>query len=112
VLNSLKPVVVGEEVQCFDFTLPCDTKHTPMDARLLTRVDEEGGQEKSSSIYSENLYVFKDACSIADINRKYTKCREDEKYETKDVSYLPGRQRLNGSVVSSCLATDTSQVRK
>jgi hypothetical protein len=27
VLNSLKPVVSGAEVQCFDLTLPRDIKH-------------------------------------------------------------------------------------
>jgi hypothetical protein len=74
VLNSLKPVVVGEEVQCFDFPLPRDIKHKPMDARLLTNVDDEGGQENSTSVYSENLDVFKDACNIAEINSKYAKC--------------------------------------
>jgi hypothetical protein len=40
VLNSLKPAVVGEEVQCFDFPLPRDIKHKPMDLRLITNVDE------------------------------------------------------------------------
>jgi hypothetical protein len=44
VLNSLKPVVVGEEGQCFDFPKPRDIKDKPMDARLLINVDEEGGQ--------------------------------------------------------------------
>jgi hypothetical protein len=43
VLNSLKPVVVREEVQNFYFRLPRDIKHKPMDAILLTNVDEEGG---------------------------------------------------------------------
>jgi hypothetical protein len=46
VLNSPKTVVVGEEVQCFDFPLPRDIKHKPMDARLLTNVDEEGGRAR------------------------------------------------------------------
>jgi hypothetical protein len=30
----------------FDFPLPSDIKHKPMDARLLTDVDEEERQEK------------------------------------------------------------------
>jgi hypothetical protein len=68
VLNYLKPVVIGEEAQYFDFPLPRGIKHKPMDARLLTNVDEEGGQEKSPSVYSENLDAFKDACNIAEIN--------------------------------------------
>jgi hypothetical protein len=45
-----------------------------MDARLLTNVDEEGGQEKLTSVYSDNLDVFKDVCNIAEINSKYAKC--------------------------------------
>jgi hypothetical protein len=49
--NSLKPVVVGEEVQCFDFPLPRDIKHKPMDVRLLTIFDDEEGQEKSTPVY-------------------------------------------------------------
>jgi hypothetical protein len=68
VLRFLKPVVVGEEVQLVDFSLPRDIKHTPMDVRLLTNVDEEEGQEKLTSVYSENLDLFKDACNIAEIN--------------------------------------------
>jgi hypothetical protein len=60
VLNSLKHVVVREEVQCFDFPLQRDIKHKSMDARFLTNVDEEEGQEKSTSVYSENLDVFED----------------------------------------------------
>jgi hypothetical protein len=72
VLNSLKPVVVGEEVQCFDFLLPRNIKHKPMDVRLLTNVDHEERQEKS--VYSEKMDVFKDACNIAEINSKYANC--------------------------------------
>jgi hypothetical protein len=45
-----------------------------MDSRLLTNVDEEVGQEKSTSVYSENLDVFKDAFNFAEINIKYAKC--------------------------------------
>jgi hypothetical protein len=74
VLISLKPVVAGEEAQCFDFSLPRDITHIPMDVILLRNVDEEEGQEKLTSVYSDNLDVFKDACNIAEINIKYAKC--------------------------------------
>jgi hypothetical protein len=117
VLNSLKPVVLVEEVQCFDVPLPRDIKHKPMDAILLTNIDEEGGQEKSTSVYSENLYIFKDACNIAEINSKYPKCfAEKMKKMRQDMYHIyladnPDK-RLMGSVVSSCLATDTSRVSK
>jgi hypothetical protein len=66
--------VVGEEVQCFDFPLPSDITHRPVNVRLLTNVDEEEGQEKLTSVYSENLDVFKDACNVAEINSKYANC--------------------------------------
>jgi hypothetical protein len=117
VLNYLTPVVVSEEVQCFDFQLPRDIKHKPMDARLFTNVDEEGGQEKSTSVYSENLDVFKDACNIVEINRKHAKCFEDKMKKMRQDMYhiyLEDNpyKRLKGSVVSSCLAIDTSRVRK
>jgi hypothetical protein len=117
VLNSMKPVVVGEEVQCFDFPLPRDIKHKPMDSRLLTNVDEEGGQKKLTSVYLENLDVFKDACKISEINSKYAKCfaekikkMRQEMYHT----YLANNpeKRLKLPVVSSCLTTDTSRVSK
>jgi hypothetical protein len=117
VLNSLKPVVVGEEVQCFDFPLPRDIKHKPMDSRLLTNVDEEGGKEKSTYIYSENLDVFKDACNIAEINSNYAKFFAEKMKKTRQEMYHiyladnPDK-RLKGSVVSPCLATGTSRVRK
>jgi hypothetical protein len=115
VLNSLKHVVVGEEVQCFDFPLPRDIKHKPMYSRLLTNVDEEGGQEKSISLYSENVDVFKDACNIAEINSKYAKCFADKMKKMKKEMYLiyladNPEKRLKGPVVSSCLATYTSRV--
>jgi hypothetical protein len=79
VINSLKPVVVGEKVQCFDFPLPRDIKHKPMSVRLLTNFDQEEGQEKSTSVYSEKLDVFKDACNIAEINSKCTNCFAEKK---------------------------------
>jgi hypothetical protein len=87
VLNHLKPVVVGEEVQCFDFQLPYDIKHKQTDARLLTNVDEEGGQENSTSVYSEKLDVFKDACNIAEINRKYAKCFAEKMKKMRQYMY-------------------------
>jgi hypothetical protein len=31
-----------------------------------------------TSVYSEKLDVFKDACNIAEINRKYAKCFAEE----------------------------------
>jgi hypothetical protein len=115
--KSPKPVVVGEEVQCFDFPLPRDIKHKPMDARLLTNVDEEGGQEKSTSVYSENLDVFKDACNIAEINSKYAKFSSEKMKKMRQEMYHiyladnPDK-RLKGSVVPYCLAIDTSRVSK
>jgi hypothetical protein len=83
VLNSLKPVVVGEEVQCFYFHLPRDIEHKPMDARILTNVDEEGGQENSTSVYSENLNVFKDACNIAEINIRRRDFLAERKWKSR-----------------------------
>jgi hypothetical protein len=50
-----------------------------MDVRLLTNVNEEEGQEKSTSVYSENFDVFKDACNISEINSKYAKCFAEKK---------------------------------
>jgi hypothetical protein len=58
VLNSLKYVVVGEEVQCFDFPLPRDTKHKPIDIPLITNIDEEEGQEKSTSVYTQKYWMY------------------------------------------------------
>jgi hypothetical protein len=87
IFNSLKRVVVGEEAQCFDLPLPRDIKHKPMDARLLTNYDEEGGQEKSTFLYSEKLDVFKDACNIAEINSKYAKCFEEKMKKMKQEMY-------------------------
>jgi hypothetical protein len=52
VLNSLKHVVADEELQYFDFPLPHNIKHRKNDVRLLTTVDEEEGQERSTSVYS------------------------------------------------------------
>jgi hypothetical protein len=117
VLNSLKPVVVGKEVKCFDFPLTCDIKHKPMDARLLTNVDEEGGQEKTTSVYSENLDVFKDTCNIAEINNKYAKFFAEKIKNMIQEMYnihLADKpdKRLKGSVVSYCLATYISRVSK
>jgi hypothetical protein len=74
-------------VQCFDFTLPPDIKHKPMDVRLLTNVDEEEGQEKSNFVYSENLDVFKDACNISEINSKYAKCFAEKNKKMRQDMY-------------------------
>ena len=88
-----------------------------MDVRLLTNVDEEPGKEKQTSVYSENLDVFKDACNIAEINSKYAKCFSEKMKKMRQEMYYiyladnPDK-RLKGSVVSSCLATDTGRVRK
>jgi hypothetical protein len=114
-LNSLTPVVVGEEVQCFDFTLPHDIKHKPMDARLLTNVDVEEGREKSTFVYSENLDVFKDACKISEITSKYAKCFAEKMKKMKQEMYhfyLADNPdtRLKGSVVSSHLILSQTQV--
>jgi hypothetical protein len=88
VIDTLKHVVVGEEVQCFYFQLPRDIKHKPMDVRLLTNnADEEEGQEKSTSADSENLDVFKDACNIADIKNKYSKCFADKMKRMRQEMY-------------------------
>jgi hypothetical protein len=46
----------------------------PIVVRLITNVHEEKGQEKSTSVYSENLDVFTDAFNIAEINSRYAKC--------------------------------------
>jgi hypothetical protein len=110
-------VLVGEEVKCFDFPLPCDIKHKSMDVKLLTNVDEEEGQEKSTSVYSENVDVFKDACNIAEIKRKSARFFTEKMKKMREEMYhiyLANNpdKRLKGSAVSSCLATDTSRVSK
>jgi hypothetical protein len=69
----VKPVVVGEEVQHFDFPLPHHAKHNPVDVILLANVDEEEGKEHLTYVSSEFFDVFKDAWNIAEINRKYAK---------------------------------------
>jgi hypothetical protein len=56
-LNYLKPVVVGREVQCFDFPLPRDIKHKPMDVRLLTNIDEEEGK-KSELLSTQKKWMY------------------------------------------------------
>jgi hypothetical protein len=114
VLNSLKPVVSGEEVHCCDLLpLPRDIKHKPMYVRLLTYVDKEEGQEKSTSVYSEKMDVFIDDCNIAEINSKYAKFFVEK--ITKMIQemyhiYLAdnSEKMLKGSAVSTCLATNTS----
>jgi hypothetical protein len=91
-----------------DFPLPRDIKDTPMDVRLLTNVDAEEGQEKSTSVYSENLKVFKDACNIAEINITYAKFFAEKMKKMRQEMYHiyltdNPHQRLRGSVVSSVL---------
>jgi hypothetical protein len=88
-----------------------------MDVRLLTNVDEEEGQEQLTSVYSENLDVFKDACNIAQINSKYAKCVAEKMINMRQEMYhiyLADNpyKRLKISVVSSCTATDTSRFIK
>jgi hypothetical protein len=87
VLNSLKPVVVSEEVQCFDFTLTSDIKHKPIDSRLLTNVDEGGEKENSTSVYSEKFDIFKYACNIAEINIKHAKCFAEKMKKMRQEMY-------------------------
>jgi hypothetical protein len=58
-----------------------------MDARLLTNVDYEGGQENSTSVYPENVDVFKDACNIAEINSKYAKCFTEKMKKMRQEMY-------------------------
>jgi hypothetical protein len=88
-----------------------------MDVIFLTNVDEEEGQEKLISAYSEKVYVFKDDCNISEINRKYAKCFAEKRKELREEIYHVYLKDntdniLKGSTVSSCLVIDTSQVRK